>query len=39
MGDRMKVLIAYDGSVSAKAMLADLQWAGLPESVEAEVVS
>jgi len=35
----MKVLIAYDGSVSAKAMLADLQWAGLPESVEAEVVS
>lgn len=39
MAEKKRLLIAYDGSESARAMLADLQWAGLPEGVEAEVVS
>jgi len=39
MAERMRVLIAYDGSTGSKAMLEDLRWAGLPEVVEAEVVA
>ncbi len=35
----MKILIAYDGSESADAALADLSRAGLPDDVEAAVVS
>jgi nucleotide-binding universal stress UspA family protein len=35
----MKILIAYDGSDCAKAALDDLQRAGLPQSVEALVMS
>jgi nucleotide-binding universal stress UspA family protein len=37
MGERMKVLVAYDGSDCADAALADLQRAGLPREVEASV--
>ncbi|NBO63593.1 MAG: universal stress protein [Acidobacteria bacterium] len=39
MANIMKVLIAYDGSKSARAMLNELERAGLPESVAAEVVT
>jgi nucleotide-binding universal stress UspA family protein len=35
----MKILIGYDGSDPAKDAIADLQWAGLPERVDAEVLS
>lgn len=35
----MKIIIGYDGSRSADAALDDLQRAGLPEKVEAQVVS
>lgn len=39
MGERMRVLIAYDGSVQADAALEDLRRAGLPRDLEALVVS
>ncbi len=39
MSDRMKVLIAYDGSPCADDGLADLSRAGLPPDVEAVVLS
>lgn len=39
MSERMKVLIAYDGSNSAQAALAELPRAGLPREVEAVVIS
>lgn len=39
MTDRMKVLIAYDGSACADAALDDLRRAGLPAEVECEVLS
>src|SRR5687768_10387798 len=39
MNDRMKILIAYDGSVCADAALADLGRAGLPTVVDALVIS
>ncbi|HKO95676.1 MAG TPA: hypothetical protein VJU86_01700 [Pyrinomonadaceae bacterium] len=35
----MKILIGYDGSESADAVLNDLQRAGLPRDVEAFIVS
>lgn len=35
----MKILIAYDGSECADAALIDLQWAGLPDKVDALVLS
>lgn len=39
MKDKMKILIAYDGSECADAALADLKRAGLPKKVEAHVLS
>ncbi len=39
MKDRMKILIAYDGSKCADAALDDLQFAGLPKTGEAVVMS
>jgi nucleotide-binding universal stress UspA family protein len=39
MNERIKLLIAYDGSPCADAALADLQRAGLPDEVEAVVIS
>lgn len=39
MSERMKVLIAYDGSSSAQAALEELRRAGLPREVEAIVLS
>jgi nucleotide-binding universal stress UspA family protein len=39
MNDKMKILIAYDGSTCAEAALDDLQRAGLPEKAEAVVMS
>lgn len=39
MTDRMKVLIAYDGSTCADAALDDLRWAGLPEELDCKVLS
>jgi nucleotide-binding universal stress UspA family protein len=39
MSDKMKVLIAYDGSDCAEAALDDLQRAGLPANAEALVMS
>jgi nucleotide-binding universal stress UspA family protein len=39
MNERIKLLIAYDGSPCADAALADLQRAGLPDEVEALVIS
>ena len=39
MRDKMKILIAYDGSACAEAALDDLQRAGLPENAEAVVMS
>lgn len=39
MNKRMKVLIAYDGSENAQLILAELQAAGLPDNVEAVVLS
>lgn len=39
MTDKMKILIAYDGSDCADAALTDLQRAGLPSDVEAIVLS
>lgn len=39
MSDKMKILIAYDGSTCAEAALDDLQRAGLPEEAEAVVMS
>src|SRR2546423_8781072 len=39
MNDRMKLLIAYDGSESADAILGDLLVAGLPCEAEATVIS
>lgn len=37
MAERMRVLVAYDGSDCADAALTDLQRAGLPREVEALV--
>lgn len=39
MGERTRVLIAYDGSMHADAALEDLRRAGLPADAEARVVS
>ena len=39
MKEKMKILIAYDGSACAEAALDDLQQAGLPVEVEAVVIS
>ena len=39
MNEKMKLLIAYDGSGCAEAALDDLQRAGLPQEAEALVVS
>lgn len=39
MTEKMKVLIAYDGSACAEAALDDLQRAGLPQDAEAMVMS
>src|SRR5678815_4963496 len=39
MNERMKVLIAYDGSAHADAALEDLRRAGLPREAEALIVS
>jgi nucleotide-binding universal stress UspA family protein len=39
MSERMKILIGYDGSECADAALEDLRRAGLPERVEAVVLS
>ncbi len=39
MGERMKVLVAHDGSAYADAALDDLRRAGLPRDAEALVVS
>lgn len=39
MKDKMRILIAYDGSDCADAALADLKRAGLPRNVEAHVLS
>jgi nucleotide-binding universal stress UspA family protein len=39
MNQPMRILIAYDGSSGADAMLADLQRAGFPNEVEAIVIS
>lgn len=39
MDDRMKVLIAYDGSACADAALYDLGRAGLPDKAECRVIS
>ena len=39
MSERMKVLIAYDGSECADAALEDLRRAGLPPAVEAVVIT
>lgn len=39
MSDKMKILVAYDGSACADAALDDLQRAGLPPDVEAIVIS
>jgi nucleotide-binding universal stress UspA family protein len=39
MNDRMKILVAYDGSGCSEAALDDLQRAGLPPDAEALVVS
>jgi nucleotide-binding universal stress UspA family protein len=39
MNERIKLLIAYDGSPCADAALADLQRAGLPDEVDAVVIS
>src|SRR5688572_18453198 len=39
MNEKMKILIAYDGSACAEAALDDLQRAGLPADAEALVVS
>ena len=35
----MKLIIAYDGSESSDAAIADLQWAGLPKDVDALIMS
>ena len=35
MNDKMKILIAYDGSEGADAALEDLKSAGLPKAAEA----
>ena len=39
MPDKLKILIAYDGSACAEAALDDLQHAGLPKDAEALVMS
>jgi nucleotide-binding universal stress UspA family protein len=39
MGDKMKVLVAYDGSEYSDAALADLKLAGLPGKTDAHVLS
>lgn len=39
MKERMKVLVAYDGSENAQYILDDLQRAGLPSQAEAVVIS
>jgi nucleotide-binding universal stress UspA family protein len=39
MAEKMKVLIAYDGSSCADAAINDLQYAGLPQEAEALILS
>lgn len=39
MKDRMKILVAYDGSESAQSIFYDLRRAGLPDQAEAVVIS
>ena len=39
MNEKMKILIAYDGSDCAEAALKDLQRAGLPKMAEAVALS
>jgi nucleotide-binding universal stress UspA family protein len=39
MTEKMRILIAYDGSAGSNAMLDDLHRAGLPTTAEVEVVS
>ena len=39
MANAMKILVAYDGSACANDALEDLQRAGLPDNVEAVVLS
>jgi nucleotide-binding universal stress UspA family protein len=39
MKQKMKILVAYDGSKCANAAWDDLRWAGLPPEVEAVVLS
>ena len=39
MAEKMRILIGYDGSVSANGMLDDLRLAGLPSVAEVEVVT
>jgi nucleotide-binding universal stress UspA family protein len=39
MSDRLKILLAYDGSEYADAAIEDLRWAGLPDDVEFTVIS
>ena len=37
--DKMKILVAYDGSAIANTMLDDLRRSGLPSKAEVEVVT
>jgi len=39
MNEKMKIVIAYDGSECSQAALEDLKSAGLPKTVEARVLS
>jgi hypothetical protein len=39
MSEKMKVLIAYDGSSCANAALDDLRYAGLPRAAEVLIMS
>ena len=39
MADRMKILVAYDGSECADAALDDLRMAGLPSDAKIKVLS
>ncbi len=39
MEPKMKVLIGYDGSENAERMIEDLKWAGLPDKVNAVILS
>ena len=39
MTNRMKIMIAYDGSKRSQAALSDLKYAGLPRQAETKIVS